>query len=825
MTITQIGQAVLYIGLSAISAIAQTAPQSATTPGMPSTDLPEHYMIGNQPADVRLDLNRLAVKFAPATRSDRFSASLADGGMDLSAVEEVGVGGWALATDGTGFSDAADLNSRVQQLLDVPGVEFVSPVMVQPNGMWVVVTPDILVRVRPEYRPDGSTILQAKSAAAQITETAFGEMAGAYKIHCDSRNGFEVLALANQMAADPKIEWAEPDMLASVTKHLTPNDPGWNSLWGLNNTGQSGGTVDIDMDCNLAWDISIGSPSIRVLVLDDGAELTHPDLNIGGGADFTGAGTGGGPGNGCDNHGTAVSGCVSALVNNGLGTVGSAPGCQVLIAKFTTSNVPCDGAGSFQYSWLVSALTWGQAQGARVSSNSNGFSYSSSVAAKYQDTYNAGMVHFASAGNDGTATVGFPGSLSMVNAISAITRYGTKASFSTYGPEVSFTAPGQTIYTTDRTGVAGYGSGNYTTVDGTSFSAPYAAGVAALILSVDPTMTQIEVENQLITSATDVGTPGVDSYFGHGLVNAFEAVAYAQFSIAANVDLGTAPMTVNFTGTTARPATTWSWTFGDGGTSTEQNPTHEYLQPGIYDVSSTIESGGAYYTKSVARMISIYADTLVIGDGIFNGTIGRVDVSVHNYVPLSLIDLPFKYTGSMNITFDSVTVEGLRSWFMTPGIRGRADNLKQAAIYVQGPLGQYLEPGDGPVMTLWFHRAGSVVGTNPISVFPYSIYGFNFEAEAGTYVPVSYSGSIRASCCQGIVGDVNGDLQYEPTISDISMLVSHLFIDGIPLDCYLEADVNQSGGVTATSSDLTVSDISILVDHLFISGVPLNDCF
>ena len=83
---------------------------------------------------------------------------------------------------------------------------------------------------------------------------------------------------------------------------------------------------------------------------------------------------------------------------------------------------------------------------------------------------------------------------------------------------------------------------------------------------------------------------------------------------------------------------------------------------------------------------------------------------------------------------------------------------------------------------------------------------------------------IDASCCIGTVGDVNGDGGAVPTIGDISTLVDHLFIEGNPLGCYQEADVNQSGGRYPTHNDITIGDISVLVDHLFITGVELNYC-
>jgi len=81
-----------------------------------------------------------------------------------------------------------------------------------------------------------------------------------------------------------------------------------------------------------------------------------------------------------------------------------------------------------------------------------------------------------------------------------------------------------------------------------------------------------------------------------------------------------------------------------------------------------------------------------------------------------------------------------------------------------------------------------------------------------------------SSCCVGQVGDVDAEGGDEPTISDVSTLIDHLFISGVALICPDEADVNQSGGAEPTPADITISDISMLIDHLFISGTPLPAC-
>jgi subtilisin family serine protease len=114
-----------------------------------------------------------------------------------------------------------------------------------------------------------------------------------------------------------------------------------------------------------------------------------------------------------------------------------------------------------------------------------------------------------------------------VIAVGASNRNGQKASFSSYGTKLAFVAAGQSIYTTDRTGSNGYGSGDYTIIDGTSFSSPYAAGVAALILSANPSLSASEVETIMQTTCRDMSTIGYDTLTGWGMLNAEEAVRVA----------------------------------------------------------------------------------------------------------------------------------------------------------------------------------------------------------------------------------------------------------------------------------------------------------
>jgi subtilisin family serine protease len=336
------------------------------------------------------------------------------------------------------------------------------------------------------------------------------------------------------LTTNPNIEFMEEDVLFTATRHeVIPNDAGFSQCWGHRNTGQSGGLVNFDMNTTNAWSITKGSPTIHIMVFETGVQQDHPDINQAAGRDFTTGAVngvaGGGPSNSCDNHGTAVAGCITGIINNSIGTVGVAPDCKVISAKVGTAVSPCNGSWQGQTSWTVNAINWGIANGVRVTNNSNDYGTASTAMTNaYIAARNAGVVNFASSGNSGNTTIGFPASSSGVNAVGASNRNGQKASFSSYGSKLVFVAAGQSIYTTDRTGTNGYGSGDYTTIDGTSFSSPYAAGVAALILSVNPSLSAAQVESIMQTTCRDMGTAGFDTLTGWGMLNAEAAVRAAQ---------------------------------------------------------------------------------------------------------------------------------------------------------------------------------------------------------------------------------------------------------------------------------------------------------
>ena len=439
-----------------------------------------------------------------------------------SEFSESSVNGFAYIKTPSQIKTYKQLDDLIHQLHDTSDYDFISPIFFGEGGLPYIPTQTLLVK--SEEMQNQLNVQQVLSKHGKILDTNFAGIPNLYRVLTQLQDGRDVLRLANTLAKMNLFEYAESDSIAWVNRMHIPNDPEFNTQWGLNQTN------DHDMDVPEAWDISFGNEEIVVVVLDSGIDQTHPDIHQLPGETFTGASNNGAPSNICDNHGTAVGGCVAATIDNDLGVAGVAPHCYVRAGKvfneMSLFDLICLPFLEFQESWVVEGITWAADSGARITNSSwGGGTPSSSISEAFNITREQGVLHVAAAGNDGTSTIGWPANLSSVISVSALASNGTLASFSTYGNGLFISAPGQSIRTTDRSGSDGYGSGDTTTIDGTSFSSPYVAGVAALILSVDSNLTPIEVEDVLASTAVDYGTSGYDTTFGHGFVNAGAALA------------------------------------------------------------------------------------------------------------------------------------------------------------------------------------------------------------------------------------------------------------------------------------------------------------
>ncbi len=499
--------------------------------GLPKVHLAPYF---DERVELGVDPTMIAVFLDPDGEGDGdVHAALNEAGLVGALVQPSSVPGWSYVfLPGNPATDAA-AQRAVDDLSALNRLDMVSLVYLGNEGLPEIPTRDLLVSFAPGLAAaDELAILEEHNATIIGRDVA--EMPGLVRARTTASTGAAMLETALAVNDHPSVEWAHSDRIFWAERFGFPNDPLFSQQWALD---QPNGE---HMDALIAWAVTTGDPSIRVVVLDSGIQQNHPDINQVPGQGFTGSGSNGGPGGACDNHGTAVAGCVSAIIDNGIGIAGIAPNVRSQSGKIFNEISFfgfCLGFLEGQDSWTVAGINWAANSGAQITNSSWGGGASAAITSAFNNTRAQGVLHFAASGNGGTSSISWPASLASVNAVGALNSSGNRASFSQYGNGLFISAPGAAILTTDRTGSAGYSSGDYTTIDGTSFASPYAAGVAALILSVDPTLTVEDVEDIMAQTAVDKGTPGYNTDFGWGFVNAGAAVEVVDVVDCASADL------------------------------------------------------------------------------------------------------------------------------------------------------------------------------------------------------------------------------------------------------------------------------------------------
>ncbi len=307
--------------------------------------------------------------------------------------------------------------------------------------------------------------------------------------------------------------FVEKDYLAEGA--AVPNDPGYGSQWYL-----------AKINGSMAWDISKGSGGVVVAVVDSGVDATHPDLagKIVAGWNFLGANA---DTSDVYGHGTAVAGAVAAMTDNLAGISGIAWNNSIMpLVVLNSSNYA-------SYSNIAAAIVWAADHGARaINVSLGGTSASSTLQSAVNYAWSKGAVVFAAAANAATSTPAYPAACDKVVAIGSTDESDRLASFSNYGTWIDLTAPGTSMLTTVR-------GGGYSYWQGTSFSTPLAAGVAALMWSVNPNLTAASLVDLLQRNSDDLGSAGFDATYGYGRLNAYKAVLAAQGSVSADTSAPT----------------------------------------------------------------------------------------------------------------------------------------------------------------------------------------------------------------------------------------------------------------------------------------------
>ena len=514
-----------FRSLVTLAASLFTLTSTATADSMHVGGVEYMQPLGAERVPLELDGERLAVFIDGMSDAGAAAILVEDLGLDQTDMVVSSVPGWFYldVSDSAFFGDRL-LVDCIDDMLRLNRFDMVSPVYRAGTHQlpWVP-TRDVIIAIDPEIEHAAARRQVDALVPGTVVDESLGGLPNTFIVQTPLTSGIDVLSLVNDISGVGTVRYAEPDAIVIHRHFLIPNDPLFAQQWALNQSN------DVDMDAPEAWDLTIGSEDIVVVVLDDGGQQAHPDLHQLPGETFSGSGSGSGNhATSCDGHGTCVASCVTSTINNATDVVGVAPGCYTRAGKIFNSIDFfgfCLGFLEFQDSWAVNGITWAQDVGARITNSSwGGGGASSTINAAFQSTANAGVIHFAAAGNDGSSSISWPASNSNVLAISAVASNGNLASFSTYGAGLFASAPGASILVSDRTGGDGFGSGNTTTIDGTSFASPYAAGVAALILSQDPELTPADVRGIMETTSSDYGASGYDTTFGWGMVNAFAAV-------------------------------------------------------------------------------------------------------------------------------------------------------------------------------------------------------------------------------------------------------------------------------------------------------------
>ncbi|MDP2672122.1 MAG: S8 family serine peptidase [Candidatus Daviesbacteria bacterium] len=316
---------------------------------------------------------------------------------------------------------------------------------------------------------------------------------------------------------NPQVKYAEANFIAKLDDE--PNDPAYVSgaEWHLKK-----------IQASPAWDITKGSVSAIVAVIDSGVFAGHEDLGeqLVPGFNFTTNTTDTSDVNG---HGTMVTGVITALTNNAKGVASLGRTSPVMPLRIVGTD------GSLTYYALAQAITYAADHQAKVVNMSlGGTAISSTVQSSINYAWNKGLVLVAAPGNSGTAGIEFPASGTNVVAVGATDSNDQKASFSNTGTELDVVAPGQNIYTTTS-------SGSYIGANGTSFSSPLVAALAALIFSANPSLTNQQVVDIITQTTDDLGTVGWDDQYGWGIINACKALKAAVPTSAINCNNTSSP--------------------------------------------------------------------------------------------------------------------------------------------------------------------------------------------------------------------------------------------------------------------------------------------
>ncbi|HZE11504.1 MAG TPA: S8 family serine peptidase, partial [Burkholderiales bacterium] len=593
-----------------------------------------------------------------------------------------------------------------------------------------VVPGEFLVKFKPHVsRVSGMNSL---SQLPLRSMRAYRSVAGLHHVRLSP--GMRTEQALSAFRKSPDVEYVEPNYIVSI--NATPNDPSFPSQWGLHNVGQTGGTVDADVDAPEAWDITTGSSDVVVAVIDTGVDYNHQDLaaNIfrnsadcnDNGIDDDGNGfiddchgidtaNGDSDPNDDNGHGTHVSGIIGAVGNNGIGVAGVAWNAKILPCKFL------DSTGSGAIADAIACLDYVAAMKDRgvnivASNNSWGSGFpSQALSDAIEAQMQRGILFVTAAGNAGDNNdewfPQYPCSFDLPNilCVAATRDLNDLAFFSNFGSStVHLAAPGMNILSTTP-------GNTYTTLSGTSMASPHVAGAVALVKSQDPARDWRTIKNLILA--------GPRSFFGSGItisermLNLYESLSCTDSVLLARL----------------RPLKRRNFDLHAIGDPLELSALHINCGVPAGNVTVTVSPGG----ETVTLVDDGTNGDKVAGDGIYTGTWTPLAAGTYSLTFPEIID------DVVTITVAPYLKRGFpaKAFFSTGRFRNGPGNHILVGNIDSDPRLEILASGiaSGPLFA-WHHDGRPVTGWPNFDLISaaYPSLGEFDRNSAGAEVAVNY---------------------------------------------------------------------------------------
>ena len=578
-------------------------------------------------------------------------------------------------------------------------------------------------------------------SVTRLTETGSFELV-------KTKVGTDLRKFARELSNNPNIALVEPDYLAYINVEA-PDDPDFDEQWGLNNSGQTSGTTDADINALEMWDVTTGNANIVIGVLDTGVNYTHEDIannmwenpneiadngidddNNGYIDDIHGINAIEDSGDPLDNngHGTHVAGIIAAE-DNSVGVVGVIPTAKIIACKWLGS----DGSGFI--SNAIKCLTYFKDlkdAGIDVLLTNNSWGIGTNSAALYDaiaEHQTLGILFIAAAGNSAynhDYQTDYPSGFDLTNIISvASTDHNDALSdFSDYGAHsVAIGAPGEDIYSLSHTG-------GYTELSGTSMAAPHVSGLAGIIKASDDSLNWIQIKNLVLA--------------GGEIVDGTEDYTYSKRRIRGYDSGGVGSLTCSNINLKAQLEPTVSnLSIKKGGT--------------LNLTALNIDCADVQTTATVTRVadssiISLVDDATngdqVANDGVFVGSEIMNTTGTYNYDFFGskrvTVDV---YDGTNLYNYRPTTVENFNYRTITGTALGAGDETMHTVI---SPFRIYFAGDTGGHTQLY------VASNGVISFTDHALFSWDNES-----LPENTHSSIVAPYWDDLDPSVNGDIFYE----------------------------------------------------------------